>query len=94
MQLPKRLRNARNCICSSVTPAIASQGNASLCCEVLGKLERYAPGILIAVEGHLDAIEPHLDEILQRYPTPNPKPKPDPNPHPYPIPDANPNPEP
>jgi hypothetical protein len=38
-------------------PAIAARA---------AKLERYAPGILIAVEGHLDAIEPHLDEILQR----------------------------
>ena len=30
------------------------------------KLERYAPGILVALDGHLDAIEPHLDDILER----------------------------
>jgi len=30
------------------------------------KLERYAPGIMVAVDGHLDAIEPHLDDILER----------------------------
>ena len=30
------------------------------------KLERYAPGILLAVDGHLGAIEPHLDDILER----------------------------
>jgi len=30
------------------------------------KLERYAPGILLAVDGHLGAIEPHLDAILER----------------------------
>ena len=29
-------------------------------------LERYAPGILLAVDGHLDAVEPHLDQILDR----------------------------
>lgn len=29
-------------------------------------LERYAPGILLAVDGHLDAVEPHLDAILAR----------------------------
>jgi len=30
------------------------------------KLERFAPGILLAVDGHLDAVEPHLDDILDR----------------------------
>jgi len=30
------------------------------------KLERYAPGILVAVDGHLAEVEPHLDEILER----------------------------
>ena len=30
------------------------------------KLERYAPGILLAVDGHLDYIEPHLDQILEK----------------------------
>ena len=30
------------------------------------KLERYAPGILVALDGHLDAIEPHLDDILEK----------------------------
>jgi len=30
------------------------------------KLERFAPGILLAVDGYLDLIEPHLDEILER----------------------------
>lgn len=29
-------------------------------------LERYAPGILLAVDGHLDAVEPHIDEILEK----------------------------
>ena len=31
------------------------------------KLERHAPGILLAVDGHLDLIEPHLDYILDRF---------------------------
>ena len=31
------------------------------------KLERYAPGILLAVDGYLDLIEPHLDNILERF---------------------------
>ena len=30
------------------------------------KLERFAPGILIAIDGYLDLVEPHLDEILER----------------------------
>lgn len=30
------------------------------------QLERYAPGILIAVDGHLAEIEPHMDDILER----------------------------
>ena len=30
------------------------------------KLEKYAPGILLAVDGYLDLIEPHLDLILER----------------------------
>lgn len=30
------------------------------------KLERFAPGILLAIDGYLDLIEPHLDEILER----------------------------
>ena len=31
-----------------------------------GKLERFAPGILVAVDGYLDVVEPHLDNILDR----------------------------
>ena len=31
------------------------------------KLERFAPGIMLAVDGYLDLIEPHLDEILERF---------------------------
>ena len=30
------------------------------------KLERFAPGILLAIDGYLDLIEPHLDDILER----------------------------
>jgi hypothetical protein len=30
------------------------------------QLEQYAPGILLALDGHLELIEPHLDEILHR----------------------------
>ena len=30
------------------------------------KLERYAPGILLAIDGHLEYIEPHLDQILEK----------------------------
>ena len=32
----------------------------------VSKLERFAPGILLAVDGHLEAVEPHLDDILER----------------------------
>lgn len=31
------------------------------------KLEKYAPGILLALDGHLELIEPHLDEVLDRF---------------------------
>ncbi len=31
------------------------------------KLERFAPGILLAIDGYLDLIEPHLDDILERF---------------------------
>jgi len=31
------------------------------------KLERHAPGILLALDTHLELIEPHLDEILDRF---------------------------
>lgn len=30
------------------------------------KLEQHVPGILLALDGHLERIEPHLDEILDR----------------------------
>jgi len=32
----------------------------------IAKLERYAPGILVAADGYIDLIEPHLDTILER----------------------------
>ena len=42
------------------TAAIASR---------IAKLEVYAPGILVAVDGYLEVIEPHLDDILLRFDT-------------------------